>query len=259
MKTSDSLKKTISSSALGALIATTTLPVMADTVFGVYIGGGSWDTEFSGEVGDDDLTLTTKELGIKDKKNKYYYIAIEHPVPVLPNIKLQQTDLTSKQTATIVRTFSIGDETFTAGTDVTTDFDLSYTDATLYYEILDNWVNIDLGITARKFSGYLRASSTATTQSANEKLDATLPMLYTKFQFDLPLSGLSAGLDVNYVSYDGNTLSDYSAKIGYTFDSVVDAGLELGIRKFNLKIDEDEEATADLELSGPYIAALFHF
>lgn len=226
----------------------------ADTIFGVYAGAGSWQTEYSGEAGDP--ALTADQLGIDEKNNTYFYIALEHPVPLLPNIKLQQTELTSDQTATITETFSIGDEDFTAGTEVATDFDLSHTDATLYYEILDNWLNADVGITVRKYSGYLKAESELRSESVD--VDATLPMLYAKFQFDLPFSGFSAGFEGNYISYSDNTLSDYSAKIGYMFDSALDIGLELGYRQSTLTLDEDD-VTADLELTGPYLAALFHF
>jgi len=225
----------------------------ADTIFGIYAGAGSWETDYSGEAGDP--ALSTDDLGMDKNNNSYFYVAIEHPVPVLPNIKLQQTNLTSRQTATITDTFSVGDVEF-ADTDVTTDFDLSHTDATLYYEILDNWLNADVGLTVRKYSGYLKAKS----ETENEKvdLDATLPMLYAKFQFDLPFSGFSAGVEGNYVSYSDNTLADYSAKISYMFDSALDLGVELGYRQSTMTLDEDD-VTADIELSGPYVAALFHF
>lgn len=245
---------------LALTIATLVSPIAfsslahADTVFGIYAGAGSWQTEYSGDIGDP--ALTADELGIDEKNNTFFYIAIEHPVPLLPNVKLQQTELTSDQTATITEDFTIGDEDFTTGTEVATDFDLSHTDATLYYEILDNWLNADVGITVRQYSGYLKAESE--TESEEVDLDATLPMLYAKFQFDLPFSGFSAGLEGNYISYSENTLSDFSAKIGYMFDSALDVGLELGYRQSTMTLDEDD-VKADLELSGPYVAALFHF
>lgn len=230
----------------------------ADTIFGIYAGAGSWQTDYSGEAGDP--ALSAGELGIDEKNNTFFYIALEHPVPLIPNIKIQQTDLTSRQTATITENFTIDDEDFFAGDEVTTDFDLSHTDATLYYEILDNWVNADVGVTVRKYSGYMKAEaeSESVNKSENVDIDQTLPMLYAKFQFDLPFTGFSAGLEGNYISYSDSTLSDFSAKVGYMFDSAFDIGLELGYRQSNMKLDEDD-VTADLELSGPYLAALFHF
>lgn len=240
--------------SLAVLALTCGQQAMADTIFGIYAGAGSWQGEYSGSAGAP--AVTANDLGMSDENNTFYYIAIEHPVPFLPNIKVQQNDITSKQTGTINNNFSIGDVNFPAGTSVKTDFDLSYTDATLYYEVLDNWLNLDLGVTLRKYSGYLKAESTQLRDEID--VDVGLPLIYGKFQFDLPFTGFSAGFEGNYISYDGNDLMDYSAKISYMFDSALDLGLEVGYRAITMDINEDD-VTTDLDIKGPYIAAVFHF
>ena len=229
----------------------------ADTVLGVYAGISSWKTDYSGKAGEPSITL--KDLGVKNgDKNNSYYIALEHPVPVLPNIMLEHTSISSKQTSVIEKTFTIDGTTFPISDTITSDFDLSHTDATLYYEILDNWVNLDLGITARKFDGYFHATSEVTSESKKVNIDQTLPLLYIKAQFDLPFSGLSAGVQGNYVSYSGDKLTDYRAKISYLFDSVLDVGLEVGYREMSLTVDDDD-IKADLKLKGPYASVIAHF
>jgi outer membrane protein len=228
----------------------------ADTILGIYAGVGTWKADYDGQAGDPSITL--KELGLKEQDNNFYYIALEHPIPVIPNIRLQQTDISSKQTADISRTFTIDDTTFTGTDVVTSDFDLSHLDATLYYEILDNWINLDIGLTARMFDGYVSASSSTSNRSERVMVDETLPMLYLKAQFDLPFSGLSAGVEGNYVSYQDSKLTDYTAKISYLFDSAFDIGIEAGYRSMSLTIDEDD-ITADLDLKGPYAALIVHF
>ena len=92
----------------------------------------------------------------------------------------------------------------------------------------------------------------------NVDVDLTAPLIYGKFQFDLPFTGFSAGFEGNYIRYDDNTLADYSAKISYLFDSALDIGIELGYKQVTIKVKEDDVNT-DLELSGPYAAAIFHF
>lgn len=226
----------------------------ADTVFGIYAGAGSWQSDYSGSAGNP--SVSASDLGMKDNNNTFYYIAIEHPVPFFPNLKVQQNDVTTDQTSTLDNSFSIGDVTFPAGTTVKTDFDLSYTDATLYYEALDNWLNLDLGVTLRKYSGYLKAETTSLKDEID--VDVALPLIYGRFQFDLPLTGFSAGLEGNFISYDGNNLYDYNAKISYMFDSALDIGLEVGYRTMKIDINEDDVNT-NLELKGPYAAAVFHF
>lgn len=238
---------------LAATLALLSPLAVADTILGVYAGAGQWQAEYSGDAGDPNIDVGA--LGLEESDNNFYYIALEHPVPLIPNIKVQKVDISSQQTARITQTFTLDDETFFEGTEVTSDFDLSHIDLTLYYEILDNWVNLDLGVNVRKFDGYVSAESAFGNESV--KLDEAVPMFYVKAQFDLPLTGFSAGLEGNIISYDDNRLTDYSARVHYMFDSVMDLGLEVGYREMSLKIDED--VTADVQLKGPYAAVVFHF
>lgn len=238
----------------GALALTLTTGTQADTLFGIYAGAGTWQTEYSGNIGNP--AVTADDLGIKDNDNNFYYAAIEHPVPFLPNIKLQQNNITSHQTNTIENSFGLGDNYYASGSTIKSDFDLSYTDATLYYELLDNWLNLDLGVTLRKYSGFLQAESNSNTDKVD--IDIGLPLAYARFQFDLPLTGFSAGFEGNYMNYDGNDLADYSAKISYLFDSSLDVGIDVGYRVITTNFD-DKDVQANLEMKGPYLAALFHF
>jgi outer membrane protein len=86
----------------------------------------------------------------------------------------------------------------------------------------------------------------------------TLPMAYGKAQFDLPFTGLSAGIEGNYASYQGNSLNDYTAKLTYLFDSLVDIGVEVGYRKMSVKVS-DNDLEANMTLKGPYAALIAHF
>ena len=228
--------------------------VHADTVFGVYAGAGAWQSEYTGEVGKP--STSASDLGMDDNSNSFYYIALEHPIIFFPNIKLQKNNITSSQSSMIDNNFSIGNIGYPSGTTVATDFDLSYTDATLYYELLDNWINLDIGVTLRKYSGYLQAESATLTDKTN--IDIDTPLMYGRVQFDLPLSGFFAGFEGNYISFDGNDLADFSAKIGYLFDSALDLGVEAGYRAVNMNIDDGDVHT-DLDIKGPYVAAIFHF
>lgn len=240
--------------SLSTLAFTAAHQVHADTVFGVYAGAGIWQSEYAGDIGNP--ATSADDLGMSDKNNNFYYIAIEHPVPFLPNIKVQQNNITSKQSSVLENNLSIGNITYPSGSTIATDFDLSYTDAALYYELLDNWLALDLGVTLRRYSGYLQAESSGLSDKTD--IDISLPLAYGRMQFDLPLTGFFAGFEGNYISYDGNDLADYSAKIGYSFDSTLDLGVEVGYRALTVNIDDDDVQT-NLDIKGPYAAAIFHF
>lgn len=239
---------------LGAIAA---VPMAsADTIFGIYAGGGKWTSDYSGGAGDP--AVSAEDLGLDESDNTFFYVALEHPIPLIPNVKYTHQTIESEQTSVLEDDFGLGDTDFPDGTPVRSEFDLSSNDFTFYYELLDNWVNMDLGVTARQYDGYFYAESEILDREERVDLDMTIPLLYAKFQFDLPLTGLSAALEANAVKYQDNRLVDYTAKVAYVFDSVLDLGLEAGYRKLSLKVDDDD-TQADLDLDGPYVGAMIHF
>lgn len=240
--------------SLCTTVLAVTCNAQADTALGIYAGAGIWQSGYTGNIGKP--ATSAQDLGMDDNQNSFYYIALEHPIPFFPNIKVQQNNITSDQSSIIENNFSVGDTTYPAGSNVVTDFDLSYTDAALYYELLDNWLTLDLGVTLRKYSGHLKGESAGVIDQTD--IDISVPLAYGRMQFDLPLTGFFAGFEGNYISYDGNDLADYTAKIGYLFDSALDLGIEAGYRALTVNIDDGDVHT-NLDIKGPYVAALFHF
>src|SRR5690606_31655970 len=94
----------------------------ADTILGVYAGAGQWPGACIGHAGD--RSIDVKSLGMNEEDNNYFYIALGHPVPILPPIKLKKMDITSQRTATVDHSFTTDGTTFTAGTQAASDFDL---------------------------------------------------------------------------------------------------------------------------------------
>ncbi|MCW8196429.1 TIGR04219 family outer membrane beta-barrel protein [Proteobacteria bacterium 005FR1] len=243
---------------LASLLAVSPLAV-SDTVLGIYAGGGVWQTDFSGDVGDvNQPAADLEDLGLVDQDNEFYFIALEHPVPLLPNIRLQQNDIALSETAEVSQSFVLDDVAYSANTTVASDFDFSHTDATLYYEVLDNWVNLDLGVTFRQFDGEisLRSNGLASAQ----ELDEVIPMVYGKAQFNLPLTGFYIAAGGNYASYSDSSASDLQASVGYMSDGLVlDFGIEVGIRNFSVELDDVSDLDADLDLEGSFASIYFHF
>lgn len=236
----------------------------SDTILGLYLGAGVWQADVEGsarEAGTGSALEINDTFGSVDDDSNFFYVALEHPVPVLPNIMLQKTDVSVNKSGSMTTTVVFDDEIFITGTDVRATIDFSHTDATLYYELLDNWVSLDLGLTFRAFDGELTLTEeNPPSRTATQELDGVLPMLYLKARFDLPLSGFYVGGHANALTYDGHSLTDISAAVGYHTDGwVMDLGLELGIRTFNFELDDLDDLDADIELSGTYAALTLHF
>ncbi|WIO73411.1 TIGR04219 family outer membrane beta-barrel protein [Porticoccaceae bacterium LTM1] len=243
--------------ALGLGMALLSGAAQADTVLGVYAGASQWSSGLSGKIGITDTDFST--LGFDDEKNNVLYVALEHPVPLVPNIMLKQTDLSTTGNATLAGDVQFDDINFTSGEALMTDFDLTQTDATFYYEILDNWLNLDLGLTLRQYKGDLTAMSMSESETID--LDTLLPMGYVKGQIDLPLTGFSLKADANVISYSGDSITDFSAAVAWKASFLVafDVGVEAGYRRLNLDLDDLGDLETNLTIDGPYVGFTAHF
>jgi len=238
-------------SLLALTIGLTTTAVQADTILGVKAGAGSWNTDTTGVIGNSTSSLS--QLGYSDEQQNFFYASLEHPIPFVPNIRLQKTDLTSSGNSS--GNIDLGGVSL-SGT-IASELDLSHTDAVLYYEILDNWVSLDLGINFRKFDASMKASNGVTSTSGS--VDEVVPMLYGMAQFDLPFTGLSVGGDANLISVGDNKVSDYSANLRYTSGFILDLGVELGYRAMSIKFEDSSDFNTDIEVKGPYLSAQLQF
>lgn len=232
-----------------------------DTVFGLYAGAGAWKQEYSGDVAssDEDFAVDVEsDLALDDERNNVFYLAIEHPVPVLPNLRASYTDISTTGRNVLNRTITFQDETFAVDEEVSSDVELTQAELIAYYELLDNVVSLDLGVAARWVDGHVEVVSASGAGSGRADFDGVLPLLYGRARVDLPLTGFWVGADATGLGYDGHQLLDLSAQVGW--ESPIGLGAELGWRRFDLELDEIEDIDgADVEIEGPYAAVNFHF
>lgn len=226
----------------------------ADRLLGIYGGIGGWISDYEGLVGDPAVSL--KSLGAEENVATTAYIGLEHGIPLIPNAKFQKTNMKADQSKSVSSDFTIGNTTFPGGSTIDSKVDLSHSDITAYYQILDNWINLDLGVTLRKFDGSLYTSNGAQTKEI--AIDLAVPMVYGKVQFDLPFTGMSWGIESNYTTYRNNSLNDHTIKVSYLFDTFVDVGVEVGLRRMSFVLD-DNDLKADAITKGPYAALIAHF
>lgn len=215
---------------------------------GLYVGAGSWSHDPSGSfestqggsTADIDMKNT---VGLDKESETYLWLALDHPVPVLPNIRLESTPLRHEGTS--------GTLTFLGGsTSGTTTVDLTSTDIIPYYRLLDNWVNLDLGLVVRQLDGEF------TIGSQSQALSLTVPMIYLAAQFDLPLTGLSVGADIKSLSLGDNSYSDVRLRALYEMGVV---GFELGTRTTNITLEAESNINADIDFKGMMFGMYLHF
>ncbi|PCM45612.1 TIGR04219 family outer membrane beta-barrel protein [Marinobacter sp. ANT_B65] len=220
-------------------------PLVQADVIGLGASVNYWDSDLSGDVTSGSSSVDVNdELRLEDDGNANASIYIEHPVPLLPNVRLAYTQVQQSGSGTLSGSY----DGVSSG-NVRSDLDLEQLDLTLYYEVLDNWVNLDLGLTVRDFSGELRVHNAV--QSSLTEADAVIPMGYVEARFDLPLTGAAIGAQGNFISFDGDSMRDFNVYGQYSISLLQ---LRAGYRQIAVDY-KDGSDVFDVEIDGPFISA----
>ena len=235
----------------------------ADTLLGLYLGVDGWQSDNSGSFAQDGNLQSFK---FDDETFTSYYAALEHPVPLVPNIKLKYTELELNGDTTLDETFSFGGSDYVVGTQVGTVSDLSHVDYILYYEIFDNdLVSIDLGVNAKQFDGEIVVTGTSQEggQNTTERVDFSgfVPLVYGRAEVGLPLTGLSVFFEGSLLAIDDSKIQDYQAGVAYALldNLAIDMDIKAGYRSMTLELDDIDDIYTDLDASGPFAGIQVHF
>ncbi|MEO2178119.1 MAG: TIGR04219 family outer membrane beta-barrel protein [bacterium] len=218
---------------------------------GIYGGVGYWDSESSGQIIGQTIDLQD-DLNLSNGGGYHLWIAFEHPVPVLPNIKIAHTNIEDSGDGTLTKDFEFQGIMYTVDQDVHTEIDLTHTDLTLYYELIDIAMDLDIGVTARWLDAEVNV------QGVSDSVDIVLPALYVSAKVGLPFTGTYFGGDVNYIGYGGDKLLDYTVKVGWETENFIlpEFGIELGYRSYGAEIDSFD---FDIEADGVFLNLTAHF
>lgn len=222
----------------------------------IYAGAYTWNADFSGTIssGADEVDVS-RDLDFDKSRENILFIGLEHPVPLLPNVRLRHVAVSDAERSTLGRAIDFGGGAFLPGQSVRADYDLDMTDLTLYYSPLNNWVKLDLGLNVRRLDAEFVIQSG--TDRGREAARKTIPMLHLAARGNLPLSGFYAGGEANVVSYDGSKLHDSNLYVGWTSDFLL--GVQVGYSRLDLELDDVSGLDTDLSLKGPYLALTLTF
>jgi outer membrane protein len=252
------MKKTALSIGLVALCACSTS--QADTLLGLYAGAQVWNMETSGGFSSDG---SNADFNFEAQTNSNLYVAFEHPVPLIPNIKVQRTIMDTYGETTLNSQYSFGDEIYAGNTDVLTDVQLTATDFILYYELFDNdLISFDVGVNTKYIDGELLVTEKDdASHSSREAFSGPVPMLYSRLAIGIPFSGFGAFAEGSFLSIDDHTLSDYQAALTYSLmeNLAIDVTFQLGYRAVTLELDDLDDIYSDLDFKGVYAGLEVHF
>ncbi|WP_278491377.1 TIGR04219 family outer membrane beta-barrel protein [Acinetobacter gyllenbergii] len=225
--------------------------VKADASYWFYDGKAQVQpnntTSLSNQTGVDNLLLDpyadSREYDLDRKGSAQISLAIEHPIPLIPNAKIRYVNLKSQT------------EKELAGQPVY-DLNIDHTDFILYYEILDTIVNADVGLGATNLNGDIKTLNVRKTD-----IDKTVPVIYGSAGVKLPFTGLSAKAELLYSNINDTKITDAQAELQYNFidNLLVDVGLKAGYRILDVKLDDYDKNDVKFNFKGPYIGIDMHF
>lgn len=228
---------------LGAILAISTAlvsqPAKADLLFGIYGEAQYWLADTTGGYGDSE---NFNGFNFDDENQLRLSLALHHPVPLLPNIRIETQDMKA---------------TLANGNGSTGQLDLSHDSAIFYYSFLNNsLVRLHAGVAAKRFDGYVDDG-----QGNAWELSETIPTAYALVGVGLPFSGLSVYARGHVLAIDSSSVQDIEAAVQYrVFNTpLLDGSIQLGYRHFNVELDNVAGLYSDVEFKGPFIGFQLHF
>ncbi|OAL82658.1 hypothetical protein AY605_11790 [Acinetobacter sp. SFD] len=172
-------------------------------------------------------------------------VAVEHPLPLLPNAKIRYVNLDSNSEQSSPANAA--------------DIELNNIDYILYYELLDTVVHADIGAGLNNLDGTVRNLNAGALNQYD--LDEYSPLLYATVGVKLPFTGMSAKAEAIYTHGSDSKKTEVQAELQYDFidNLLVDVGAKVGYRMMQVDFEQDQRPDLRLEFKGPYIGLDVHF
>ena len=226
---------------------------------GLNIGASDWPAAQTAPLNSTGTNLLdqTNETGFDDQSIPSLNLVIEHSISILPNFRYRGSELESTGSDSLNGgSLSFNNQSYSESP-VTSTYDLSHSDIVLYYEVMDNWLNLDFGLDLKSFDGEVSLSDSNPNNTVLP-IDQTIPLFYLSARFNLPMSGFYIGADINSnFSLSESVAEDSTIMLGYQSGSGV--RFEGGVKKFSLDLNQSNDVDANLEYDGLFLNGYFPF
>ena len=205
-------------------------------------------------------------FGLKDENNPYVWVKFIHPIPLIPNVKLQYTKYDSDGHSNYIAGGNIeifGDVKIPTGisnASVTQTVD-AY-DLTLFYEFKPIFADIEAGVGVDYWKGHTKIYGTAagmTKTWVDNDWEVPLPYVYGSLE-TIPFYGFSLLGYAKVAKLGDNHHYEYMGAVKYTFDifGPVNPFIKVGYKyKEAYGVDGDNETKLQYEGAFAEIGAKF--
>lgn len=211
---------------------------MASSLSAATILGFGVEADFFNPSVDGSFEYKSTQTDFSNDSAASYQIGafIEHPVPLVPNLRLDYTSPTKFEGSN--------------GIGGTNRVSISQLDITPYYEIIDTIVDIDLGVTFKVFDGKIEGT-------VNENFNPILPMLYVGVAAPIPATPLSIAGNVKYINVSGDSFTDAKVKALWKLAPMIEA--QAGYRYESLNVGDRFNFNANTTIKGPFVGLSVNF
>ncbi len=204
-------------------------PALADD-WGIFAGVDLAKPNTSGD-------LNSSSLSLNDDWRFNGYVAVEHSIIFLPNVKLSVADFDAKGKS--------------SASDLT--LNLTSVDTTFYYQVLDNGIlEVDLGVSLRFLDGDLHTLT-------NQSVSSAIPLAYGAAQVHIPNTGFSVFTELLGGSLTDDKATEAMLGLGYTLnqDNLLPITIRGGYRYQDLDLKDDVRLASDY--SGAFVGLEVNF
>jgi len=211
-----------------------------------------WSYSMEGEVRSAVVGPNKFPFTFSERTDLNPFVVIEPNNRYLPNLRLQHNNIQSKGA------IGISSPVFTGGELILVDgdFDFSHTGLMLYYGLLDQSLQVDVGISGKYFGGHQRFDHPTVIQQELD-FDHVIPMLFVQGQVELINQRLWLNAVVETLSFDGNEVTDLHVALQYRFRQ--GHGLDLGYRVLDLDLSNISSIKTDASIEGIYLSGYIQF
>ena len=242
------MKKTMTAMTGALLFAGAGTAHAVIPLFDVDASASYWNASPSGDVQSGDTLDLEDDLDYSSEGHNVLALRVAHPVPLIPNFRIRHTDMDYSATGDVqVDNFEGNDYSG----EVRSELDLSHFDYTLFYTPPIPFVTADLGFNFKHFDGSFDIEErNGSGNSDSISINEILPMLHAHGRVDLPLTGLGAGAEINYIAFDGDSIRDIEAYLSYSYNLFYAQG---GYREFGVDVEASGDLQVDASMGGPFL------
>jgi len=214
------------------------------------------------EESEDDRIDVQGDARFRDKTKPWVKFKLEHPIPIIPDIKLAYMPMKFDGSGILKAELTWGDYKYREGTEFNLSLKLDRVDTTLYYNfpfiktVTAGKLDIEFGLNVRTIMLDVKLSGTDknTGERVTESASITFPVPMGHLAVEIrPISRVSLVGELNYIGYGKNTYHDYIAglRLNPRVLTPLKPFVEVGYRYEKLKIDEEGVKTG-FEVKGLY-------